>query len=76
MGRKGGNPTRAVFKEDPRILSRLFATWAEADCCLMSCLCIMGFVWRDSNRSEGFAMQLFDILFQNVAINIKVPAFV
>jgi hypothetical protein len=42
----------------------------------MLALCIMGFVWRDSNRSEGSVMQLFDILFQNVSINIKVSAFV
>lgn len=42
----------------------------------MLALCIMGFVWRDSNRSEGSVMQLFDILFQNVSINIKLSAFV
>lgn len=42
----------------------------------MSGLCLMGFVWRDSNRSEGSVMQLLDILFQNVSINIKVSAFV
>lgn len=34
-------------------------------------LCVMGFVWRESNRSEGSVRQLFDILFQNVSINIK-----
>lgn len=41
----------------------------------MSLLCIMGFVWRNSDKSEGSVMQLFDKLFQNVAINIKVSAF-
>lgn len=35
-----------------------------------------GLVWRDSNRSEGSAVQLFDRLLQDVAINIKLTAFV
>lgn len=65
-----------LLKGPLRTLFGSFVTGAVADCCLMLALCIMGFVWRDNNRSEGSVMQLFDILFQNVSINIKLSAFV
>lgn len=32
--------------------------WLLKNCCLMSHLCIMGFVWKDSNRTEESVMQL------------------
>lgn len=52
------------FKGPLRTLYRSFATWAVADRCLMWGLCIMGFVWRDSNGCEGSVMQLLDILLE------------